>query len=144
MILVDVDKKILDKALNVIKTNSGRVAKKRFNGDQNQMRDFVEHTLARIKSSTDAESSVKNADLVVEAIVENTKVKQKLFKILDDMAPQKTIFVTNTSSLSVTEIASVSYFIYTININTFREQCSMVDCQGSENSVRCLHTESAK
>ncbi|XP_044760629.1 hydroxyacyl-coenzyme A dehydrogenase, mitochondrial-like [Coccinella septempunctata] len=108
VILVDIDEKALNKAFEVIKTNTGRVAKRRFKGDQNQMKPFVEQTLGRIKSSTDVESAVKDADLVVEAIVENTKIKQKLFKNLDCAAPEKAIFATNTSSLSVTEIASLT------------------------------------
>ncbi|RXG68395.1 Hydroxyacyl-coenzyme A dehydrogenase, mitochondrial [Armadillidium vulgare] len=53
----------------------------------------------------DSTASVKNADLVVEAIVENIDIKQKLFKQLDEAAPEHTIFASNTSSLSIQKIA---------------------------------------
>ncbi|ELU44841.1 Short chain 3-hydroxyacyl-CoA dehydrogenase [Rhizoctonia solani AG-1 IA] len=58
-----------------------------------------------IVTTTDAQEAVKQADLVVEAIVENLEVKRKLFSSLDSYAPEHCIFATNTSSLSVTEIA---------------------------------------
>ncbi|MFV0364187.1 MAG: 3-hydroxyacyl-CoA dehydrogenase family protein [Suipraeoptans sp.] len=50
---------------------------------------------------------VKDCDLVVEAIIEVMKVKEDLFKKLDSLCDEKTIFATNTSSLSITEISSV-------------------------------------
>src|SRR5699024_828090 len=51
---------------------------------------------------------VKDVDLVVEAIVENMEVKKTLFQELDKLTPAHTILATNTSSLSITEIASVT------------------------------------
>ena len=51
---------------------------------------------------------VKDADLVVEAVVENMEVKKTLFQALDKLAPTHAILATNTSSLSITEIASVT------------------------------------
>ncbi|XP_045478491.1 hydroxyacyl-coenzyme A dehydrogenase, mitochondrial-like isoform X2 [Harmonia axyridis] len=72
------------------------------------MKPFVEQTMMRIALSTDVKSAVQDTDLVVEAIVENTKVKQELFESLDSSAPQTAIFATNTSSLSGTEIASLT------------------------------------
>lgn len=49
---------------------------------------------------------MQDADLVIEAIVENLEAKQKLFESIDGVAPQKTFFASNTSSLSIREIAS--------------------------------------
>ena len=50
--------------------------------------------------------TTQTADLVVEAVVENMELKQKLFAEFDDKAPAKTIFASNTSSLPIAEIAS--------------------------------------
>jgi len=69
---------------------------------------FMNDAKSRLKSSTDAPGAVKDADLVVEAIVENMEVKHKLFRSLDEAAPQKTIFASNTSSLGIREIACVT------------------------------------
>jgi len=57
-------------------------------------------------STTLAYEDIKDADLVIEAIVEDIKVKETVFKELDEICEAKTILATNTSSLSITEIAS--------------------------------------
>lgn len=57
-------------------------------------------------STTLAYEDIKDADLVIEAIVEDIKVKETVFKELDEICEDKTILATNTSSLSITEIAS--------------------------------------
>jgi 3-hydroxybutyryl-CoA dehydrogenase len=62
--------------------------------------------LAAITTSTDPESAAKTADLVVEAIPERMELKLALFRTLGKAAPAHAILATNTSSLSVTEIAS--------------------------------------
>ena len=63
--------------------------------------------LARTKVTSDIESSIYG-DLVIEAITENLVAKQNLFKKIDDICDKETIFVTNTSALSITEIAEVT------------------------------------
>jgi len=57
-------------------------------------------------STTLSYEDIKDADLVIEAIVEDIKVKETVFKELDKICEDKTILATNTSSLSITEIAS--------------------------------------
>ena len=52
--------------------------------------------------------SAKDADLVIEAIIENPEVKKTVFRTLDSLCPEETIFATNTSSISITEIASAT------------------------------------
>lgn len=65
-------------------------------------------TLSRIARSTDAATAVRDADLVVEAVPEKMELKLELFRMLGDKAPAHAILGTNTSSLSVTEIAGAS------------------------------------
>ena len=57
---------------------------------------------------TTVDTAIQTADLVVEAVVENMELKQKLFAEYDQIAPAKTIFASNTSSLPISEIASTS------------------------------------
>lgn len=85
-----------------------RVAKKLFKDKPEQIEKFIADTRANIKGSTDPTNAVKDSDLVIEAIVENLDVKHKLFKSLDEAAPAKTIFASNTSSLSIGDIAQAT------------------------------------
>jgi 3-hydroxybutyryl-CoA dehydrogenase len=64
-------------------------------------------TLARLTKATNL-SAAKDADLVIEAIVENMAVKTTIFKELDEITPDHTILASNTSSLPITEIAAVT------------------------------------
>lgn len=105
--LVDVSNDALAKAKKSIGTNLSRVAKKMYKDNPQEGEKFVNDSLGRINTATDAAEASKSADLVVEAIVENIEVKHKLFKQLDGVAPSHTIFASNTSSLSINEIASV-------------------------------------
>jgi len=66
-----------------------------------------EETLARVKTTTDLDD-FKDVDLVIEAIVENIDIKKKVFAELDDKTPKHTILASNTSSLSITEMASAT------------------------------------
>jgi 3-hydroxybutyryl-CoA dehydrogenase len=63
---------------------------------------------ARITSSTDLTTTVRDADLVIEAVAENLMVKEKLFQQLDAAVSEEAILATNTSSLSVTRIANAT------------------------------------
>lgn len=64
-------------------------------------------TLSRLNTSTDL-GDVYEADLVIEAVIENLDVKKELFQQLDNIVPAHTILATNTSSLPITEIAAVT------------------------------------
>ncbi|KAL1494537.1 hypothetical protein ABEB36_010120 [Hypothenemus hampei] len=105
--LVEVNPELLKKAETSIVTNLSRVAKKVYKDDTAAIQKYVEEAKSRIQGSTNPSTAVSDADLVVEAIVENLEVKHKLFKALDEAAPAKTLFASNTSSLSIGEIASV-------------------------------------
>ncbi|HOO89808.1 MAG TPA: 3-hydroxyacyl-CoA dehydrogenase family protein [Syntrophales bacterium] len=68
----------------------------------------MEATLDRIQFTTSLEDACKNADLVIEAIFENLEIKHDMFKKLENLCKKDAILGTNTSALSITEIASVS------------------------------------
>jgi len=68
-------------------------------------REKVESILKNIKGTSD-QNDLRSCDLIVEAIFEDLKVKSDLFKALDKIVPADTILATNTSSFSVTELAS--------------------------------------
>ena len=61
---------------------------------------------ARVKGSLDFARSCKNADLVVEAVFEDPGIKERVFATLDKVCPKNTILASNTSSISITKIAS--------------------------------------
>ncbi|WRT70189.1 uncharacterized protein IL334_007183 [Kwoniella shivajii] len=102
VILSDVTDKALENGLNIISKSLTRVAKKKSPDD---IEGFTSKILQNIETTTDAGKAVQEADLVVEAIIESIKVKRDLFGFLDTKAKADCIFATNTSSLSVKEIA---------------------------------------
>lgn len=106
VVLVDTSADILKKSAKGIENSLKRVAKKKFAEKPEDGEAFVQKVLKNISTSTDAASVVHGTDLVVEAIVENLKVKQDLFGALDKVAPEHTIFASNTSSLPIADIAS--------------------------------------
>lgn len=101
--LIDINQHALDKALQTISKNLDRmVAKEKITADQK------EKTLQNIISYTSLKDGVSNADLVIEAATENLEIKLNIFKDLDKLANSKTILASNTSSISITKIASVT------------------------------------
>ncbi|CAL8331595.1 unnamed protein product [Lota lota] len=104
--LVDTSEDILKKALKGIEGSLKRVVKKKFADKPEAGAEFVQNVMKNVSSSTDAASTAQSSDLVLEAIVENLKIKQDLFGRLDKVAPAHTIFASNTSSLPISDIAS--------------------------------------
>ena len=101
--LVDINEEFLQKGLAAITKNLDRqVAKETITVTEK------EATLDNISLFTALSESVKNADLVVEAASENLKIKLQIFEELDKMCPANTILATNTSSISITQIAAVT------------------------------------
>lgn len=100
VVLCDVNKEALERAAKTIDKNVGRLYKK-------QGKELAEATkvLARIDFTTEL-SSLKDADVVIEAIIEKMDVKKKVFKELDALCEDKTIFASNTSGLSITELGA--------------------------------------
>jgi len=68
---------------------------------------FKDEVLSRVKGSVDI-ADAASCGLIVEAAVENMAIKKVIFKELDEVCPAETIFATNTSSLSITEVASAT------------------------------------
>jgi 3-hydroxybutyryl-CoA dehydrogenase len=67
-----------------------------------------EKMLKNITATTDMKEAAKDADIVIEAVFENMKVKKEVFSKLDSICPEHTILASNTSTLSITEIASAT------------------------------------
>jgi 3-hydroxyacyl-CoA dehydrogenase len=65
-------------------------------------------TLSRIKGITDLKEAAKDADVVIEAIIENMEIKKDTYKELDTICPAHTIFASNTSYQCITEMAAVT------------------------------------
>lgn len=106
MVLVDTNEEILKKSAKGIEGSLKRVVKKKFADKPDAGAEFIAKVMANVSISTDAASVVGSTDLVLEAIVENLKIKQGLFGALDKVAAAHTIFASNTSSLPITDIAS--------------------------------------
>lgn len=106
--MVDMSEDVLKKSMDRIGKSLGRVVKKKFAANPTEGEAFMSDTMGKISTSTDAVATSTKTDVVIEAIVENLGVKQKLFKALDEAAPSHTIFTSNTSSLPITEIAQAT------------------------------------
>lgn len=103
--LVDQNEKILNKAISSIQKSLTRSTKKKFEGKIAEQEQFIAEVLNRIKVANAVDKGAEKADLIIEAIVENMKVKHSLFKQLDEISPPETIFTSNTSSLPIADIA---------------------------------------
>lgn len=101
--LIDVSQLQLDKALTFITKNLDRQISKNAISEETKIK-----TLENIITLTSLSAGVKDADLVVEAATENVDLKLKIFKQIDEAASANCILATNTSSISITKIASVT------------------------------------
>ncbi len=101
--LIDIKQDMLDKAVATITKNMDRlIAKEKLTETEKN------EALSRLHTTTDLKSGVSNADLVVEAATENVTIKLQLFRDIDAAAPAHAILASNTSSISITKIASVT------------------------------------
>jgi len=101
--LVDVNAGQLEKALQTIGKNFDRQIAKGITTEEQK-----KSALANIQSQTDLSKGVKDAQLVVEAATENLDLKLRIFKQLSEVVADSTILASNTSSISITKIASVT------------------------------------
>ncbi|APQ19150.1 3-hydroxyacyl-CoA dehydrogenase family protein [Maribacter hydrothermalis] len=101
--LIDVSKEALDKGLATISNNLDRmVAKEKISVADK------ESTLSNITLFTELKSGVSKVDLAIEAATENVTIKLKIFKELDALCGPNTLLASNTSSISITQIAAAT------------------------------------
>ena len=99
--LIDISEDALKKAMATIQKNLDRqLAKEKITITQ------LEQAIKNIEIQTDLSEGVKGADVVIEAATENFNIKEKIFKTLDEVTSADAILATNTSSISITKIAS--------------------------------------
>jgi 3-hydroxybutyryl-CoA dehydrogenase len=101
--LVDISQEALDRGLSTIGKNLDRMIAKEKITEADKAT-----TLGNITSFTDLKAGVANAELVVEAATENVDLKLNIFKQMDEFAPANCILATNTSSISITQIAAAT------------------------------------
>jgi 3-hydroxybutyryl-CoA dehydrogenase len=101
--LIDIAQASLEKGLATITKNLDRMLAKATISEKDK-----EDTLGNISTYTDLKEGVSGTDLVVEAATENLTIKLKIFKDLDEVCDAKTILATNTSSISITQIAAAT------------------------------------
>lgn len=101
--LVEVADEALAKGLKTITANLDRIIAK-----GNLTEEQKAATLSNISTFTKLQDAAHNADLIVEAATENIDLKLKIFRQMDELAPENCILATNTSSISITKIASVT------------------------------------
>ncbi len=100
--LIDVNQEILTNALKTIEKNLTRQVKKEIISERD-----LQDTLSRISTSTELKEA-QGSKLVIEAVSENQDLKNKIFMELDSFCQAETILASNTSSISITEIAAVT------------------------------------
>lgn len=99
--LLDIKDELLSNALQSIRSSLSLMAKKRLLPESE-----IDKIIGRIKTTTDMAEAVSGAHLVIECVTENLELKQKVFQDLDQLCPPDTILASNTSVISITEIAS--------------------------------------
>ncbi|MDB0603231.1 3-hydroxybutyryl-CoA dehydrogenase [Tenacibaculum maritimum] len=101
--LIDISQTALDKGMATITKNLDRMV-----GKGKISEDDKNSTLKNITTYASIEAGTKTANLVIEAATENVDLKLKIFKTLDEICPKETILATNTSSISITQIAAAT------------------------------------
>ncbi len=99
----DVEDRFVENGLLTIKTNLDRSVSK---GRMEEA--LATEIMGRIKGTTDLNEAAQDADMVIEAIIEVMEIKKQVYQELDNICKKETIFASNTSGLSITEMASVT------------------------------------
>ncbi|MHA1130249.1 MAG: 3-hydroxyacyl-CoA dehydrogenase NAD-binding domain-containing protein [Candidatus Helarchaeota archaeon] len=102
--LVDIKQQFIDKGVAMIQEGLNKLEAKGKLGEDVSARSVM----TNLKTSLDLASAVKDADFVLEAVVENIDIKKQVFKTCDKNAPVHCILATNTSTMSITEIATAT------------------------------------
>ena len=101
--LMDVKEELLSKSLEGVRSNLTMMAEQGIGRQED-----IDPILSRIKTTVDMAEAADGAQCVIEAVFENLELKQKIFQDLDSLCPEETILATNTSVISITEIAEKS------------------------------------
>lgn len=101
VILTDVQKEFVDRGIGSIRKSLERLSAK------GKIKDSVDTVMDRFKPTTGLED-IKGADLVIEVIIENMEKKKELYREIDRICGPESIFCSNTSGLSITEMASAT------------------------------------
>ena len=101
--LIDISEEALKKAVATIEKNLSRQVEKGVITEETK-----KNALANLSTTTFMKEGVRDAELVIEAATENIDLKLKIFKELDESTRPNTILASNTSSISITKIASVT------------------------------------
>ncbi|HAC14708.1 MAG TPA: 3-hydroxybutyryl-CoA dehydrogenase [Bacteroidetes bacterium] len=101
--LIDLNQQVLDRAMATIDKNLARmVTKEKITADEHKA------TFGRIHPGNDLKKAAAISDLIIEAVNENLDLKIKIFKEIDSVAPEHAILASNTSSISITKLATAT------------------------------------
>ncbi|RLG71634.1 MAG: 3-hydroxybutyryl-CoA dehydrogenase [Methanobacteriota archaeon] len=102
VVMRDIEQRLVDQGLKRIEEFLEKSVEKK------KLSEAEKHEiLSRIRGTTDL-SELRDSDIIIEAVFEDVEVKKSLFKELDELCPEKTIFATNTSSIPITDLASAT------------------------------------
>lgn len=99
----DIEQKFIDGGINTIRKNLSRDVEKGKRTQEN-----MDSILSRIKPTLDLKEAAGRADIVVEVVIEVMDIKKKVYKELEEIVPAHCLFFTNTSGLSITEMAAIT------------------------------------
>jgi len=99
----DIEDRFVQGGLSIIKKNYERAISK-----GKMTKEQADAWLSKVKGTLDLAEAVKGAQVVIEAVIENIDLKKQVYKELDQLCAKDTILATNTSGLSITEIASMT------------------------------------
>jgi len=99
----DIEDRFVQGGLNIIKKNYERAISK-----GKMTKEQAEAWLSKVKGTLDLAEAIKGTQVVIEAVIENMDLKKRVYKELDQLSDKDTILATNTSGLSITEIASMT------------------------------------
>jgi len=99
----DIEDRFVQGGLNIIKKNYERAISK-----GKMTKEQADALLSKVKGTLNMAEAVKGASVVIEAVIENMDLKKQVYKELDQLCAKDTILATNTSGLSITEIASMT------------------------------------
>lgn len=99
----DIEDRFVQGGLNIVRKNYERAISK-----GKMHKEEADAFLSKVKGTLNLEEAVKGADVVIEAVIENMDLKKQVYGELDQLCPKEVIFASNTSGLSITEIASMT------------------------------------